>query len=79
MVSLSARILKILAWSALALVRKAFLPLIGHAGDPHAFSSCASQVVDADGEADPGDTESDDENRDPDHRLHGIEATCPGC
>ena len=79
MVSLSARILKTLAWSALALVGEAFLPLIRHAGEPHAFASSARQEVDTDGEADPGDTHTDEKSGDPDHRFHEIEATRDGC
>ena len=79
MVSLSARILKTLASSALALVREASLTLIRHARDSHAFASGSRQEVDADGEADPGDTHTDEKSGDPDHGFHGIEATRDGC
>jgi hypothetical protein len=60
-------------------VGEVLLPLIRHAGNPHAFAPSARQVVDADSEADPGDTQSDDENGDPDHGFHRIEATRRGC
>jgi hypothetical protein len=50
----------------LLLRRQALSPLILHALDPHSFSSGARQEVDADSEAEPGDTRTHEKGCDPD-------------
>ena len=49
--------------------RETLSAFVLHRLNPHAFASCAGQVVDAEGEAEPGDARTYGEGRDPDHRF----------